>query len=199
VGKNNTLQYGLTLLVICLIAASLLAVVNAMTKPKIEEQRLRVEQAALVDVFPSAAGFEPVREGADIIYYKALGTDKKIFGYVFKATRRGYSSDLVTMVGMRPDATIERIKILSQNETPGLGTRVTEILQKETLGDVVLRHAKAGETPRPWFQVQFDGKKATDLKGSVDTITGATITSGTIIRSVEDEAKKVLEKVNHGG
>ncbi|MBI5873545.1 MAG: FMN-binding protein [Candidatus Omnitrophica bacterium] len=196
--KSNYLKYAATLAIICLAASGLLSVVFNLTQPKIIYQKMLEEQASLKEVLPQAANFEPVKEGEDIIYYNAKDAGGNIIGYAFKASKKGYSSDIVTMVGVDTDGVISHIKILSQNETPGLGTRISEVIQKETLWDIVLKKVKLGLPPAPWFQGQFDGKRAEALKGSVNVITGATVSSRAVIDSIENKAKEIMEKVKHG-
>lgn len=196
--KNNYLKFSLTLLVICLASSVLLSVIYNLTRPKILAQQKNEEEASLKEVFAVAASFEPVQEAGQTVYYRALDADKKLCGYAFKAVKRGYSSDIATMVGLNLDGTINRIKILSQNETPGLGTRVTEVLSKETLWDVILKKVKVRSVERPWFQVRFDGARADDLKNAVPVITGATITSSAVIDSIQQKAKEVMEKAIRG-
>ena len=196
--QNNFVRYAATLAIICLAASGLLSVVYNITQPRIVAQAKMEEEAALKDVFPAAARFEPLKEGDETLYYKALDTDGAVAGYAFRAEKKGYSSVIVTMVGMARDGTIERIKILSQNETPGLGTRIVEVLQKETIWDVLLRRVRISEKPRPWFQVQFDGKPHEALDEDVEAITGATISSLAVITSVETKSREIMERVNNG-
>jgi len=198
VARNDFLRYALTLAAICLGAAGLLSAVHRVTRPKIAAQRLAEEQESLKDVFPKAAAFAPVRQDGEVLYYKALDGSQRVLGYAFKAVRRGYSSDIVTMVGMRPDGTIVRIRVLSQNETPGLGTRIVEAVQEETFWDVLLRKVNVRSKPRPWFQERFDGRDAATLTETVDAITGATISSAAVIESVQERSAEVLQKVRDG-
>ena len=59
--------------------------------------------------------------GVSDVYAAANGT-----GYTITVSSKGYSSDpLQVMVGIKEDGTIERIKILANNETPGLGSKVS--------------------------------------------------------------------------
>jgi len=174
--KSDYFRYTLILAAICFVASALLAAVHGVTHPEILSQQARQEDSALREVLPQAKSFEAVKEGEKIIYYKALGPNKRVLGYVFKASKKGYSSEIVTMVGMDKDGLISRIKILSQNETPGLGTRIIEAL---------------------WFREQFSGKKANDLSNGVQVITGATITSRAVIDSIQEKAKDIMERV-HG-
>jgi len=195
--QNNTLKFAATLLIICLAASGLLSVVHRWTYPKIMEQARAEEAQSLKDVFPEATEFEPVRQGQEVLYYKALGAGK-VLGYAFTASRRGYASEIVTMAGMDAQGVIQKIKILSQNETPGLGTRIIEVVQKETLWDVLLKKARLKEKPEPWFQAQFSGKRYDALEGSVDTITGATITSKAVLDSIVEKAGEVMEMIRDG-
>ncbi len=195
--KNNYIKYAATLAIICLAASGFLGVVYNMTKPKILYQQALEEQSSLKEVFPKADTFEPVKKGEDIFYYKALDAEKNVLGFAFKASRKGYSSDIVTMVGMDKEGVITDIKILSQNETPGLGSRITEVIQKNTLMNILLRKAKIAAPGRPWFQEQFSDKKVDELS-SVDTITGATITSRAVIDSVQEKAKEIMGEIKDG-
>ena len=162
---RETIRFGLILGIICIIAAGLLAGVNSLTKPRILAQALAEENTGLKEVLPEADKFEAVKENEEIIYYKGYGNNGKIVGVAFKATGKGYSSVVDTLVGMLKDGKIVAIKILSQNETPGLGSRITE----------------------PSFINQFKGISGLS---EVQAITGATISSQAVIVSVE---KKALE------
>lgn len=197
--KNNYFQYAVTLAVICLAASGLLSVVFNMTHPRIIYQQTQEEQMSLKDVLPKADSFEPVKEADKVVYYKALDNKNKIVGYAFKAFKKGYSSDIVTMVGIDTNGVIDHIKILSQNETPGLGTRITEVIQKYTVWDILLKKAKVSKAvEQSWFQGQFNGKNVANLYGSVNTISGATISSRAVIDSIQVEAQKIMEKISHG-
>lgn len=196
--QNNYLKYSAILTIICLAASGLLSVVFNITQPKILKQELEQEVQSLKEVFPSARDFDPVKEGENVIYYKALDENKNTSGYVFKASKKGYSSMIVTMVGLDKNGVITRIKILAQNETPGLGSKINEVIAKETLWGVLSGKVKKSEPPRPWFEERFNGKKAVDLSQTVDAITGATISSKAVIDSVQEKAKEIIEKVQHG-
>ena len=167
---KDLVRYGATLAVICIIAAGLLAGVNALTNSKIISQAQAEEEASLKEVMPQAVHFEAVKSGTEILYYKAHDKDGKLVGAAFKAAGKGYSSTIETMVGMLADGTISSIKVLSQNETPGLGVKVTQ----------------------PDFTDKFSGKTTDDLSG-VQAITGATISSRAVINSVQKKAQEIKE------
>jgi len=83
------------------------------------------ENLPLKEALPEAASFTAVEKGQETIYYEAKDKDGKIIGAVFKATGKSYSN-IETLVGMLKDGTITAIKVLSQNQTPGIGSRVAE-------------------------------------------------------------------------
>jgi electron transport complex protein RnfG len=169
-------RYGFTLALICLVAAGLLAAVNALTGPKILAAAAAEEQAGLSQVMPLADKFTAVKQGTDetVLYYKAFDRQDKLIGFVFKSGGKGYSSVIQSLTGMFPDGKISGIKIISLNETPGLGMRVTE----------------------EQFTGQFKGQNSMDLAG-VQAITGATISSYAVMDSVMQKAKEIKELIKN--
>jgi len=165
---KEMLRYGFILAVICIVASGLLAGVNVLTKTRIVAQAQAEEDSSLKEVFPEAAHFEAVKSGEEIIYYKAHDKDKRLLGAAFRASGKGYSSTIETMVGMLKDGTIKAIKILSQNETPGLGARVAE----------------------DSFASRFSNRGLQNLN-QVEAITGATISSRAVIDSVKKKAEEI--------
>lgn len=167
-------RYGFILALICIIAAGLLAGVNTLTRSKIVAQVLAEEQAALKEVMPQAVKFTEVKSGQEILYYRALDSQDKLVGFVFKASGKGYSSVIETLAGMFPDGKISAIKVVSLNETPGLGMRVTENS----------------------FTSQFNNQDALSLSG-VQAITGATISSNAVMNSVIKKAQEIKELIKN--
>ena len=162
------LKTGLVLMIITTIAALLLAFTYYNVKPRIEEQLSEEVKQALQEVMPLADDFKQV--GEEYEAYK----DDELVGRIRIVEARGYSSTIKTMVGVDLVGKVTAIKILSQQETPGLGTRIEDI--------------KPGEQ-KPWFQQQFKGKTIEELKlkkegGQVDGITGATVSSKAVTDSV---------------
>lgn len=194
----ENLRYILTLTVICLVTASLLTGVYLLTRPKILEQKAQAEKEALEEVIPEAGYFEPVLKDNQTIYFRAYSSSdkKKILGYAFNTEGQGYSSVIETMAGMDVEGKITGIKILEQNETPGLGAKINEVLAKKTLWQAIKELFTPREKPleissRPWFCAQFKGKRIENL--TVQAITGATISSEALTDSVREKAKEILE------
>ncbi len=187
-------RHGFILGVICIVATGLLAGVNLLTAPRISRQARAELLSSLADVLPEAARFE---EAAGGDYYRGRGQDGALVGAAFICVKKGYASDIQTLVGMRSDGTITAIKIISQNETPGLGTRINEIKESFTFVDL-FTGKKRDTSALPWFCEQFRGKDAALLEG-VQTIAGATISSRAVIDSVREKAAQIKETISHGG
>lgn len=192
---KDIMRYGIILAVICVVASGLLAAVNSLTRARITAQQQAEEKAALMEVLPEAVNFEPVKTGSQTLYYKAYGKDGGFIGVAFKASAKGYSSHIETMIGMLSDGRLYAIKVLNQNETPGLGSKIIEIEEDTTIWDVARGKRKGpAEIKRPWFQERFRNKKIGELK-DVQAITGATISSKAVIDSVDKKAREIRELV----
>lgn len=193
---KELVRYGFILCVICLVAAGLLAGMNLLTSSRILAQVQNEELASLKEVIPQGDSFEAVKDAQDeILYYNAFDKDKNIIGYAFKASGKGYSSTIETMVGMMRDGTIAGIKVLSQNETPGLGARICEVQEDKTIFDLGKKEAIPSAPKKPWFQEQFSNKRIDNLN-EVQAITGATISSKAVIDSVEQKALQIQELIS---
>ena len=182
------------------ILSSILAFVYGVTEPRrleiLEEEKMR----ALEEVLPAAEHFQE-----EDWYFKGYeGRDsKEPLGYAFPVRGEGYSAPIETMVGVSRRGEngalkISGIKIISQQETPGLGARIEEIPASRTLPDIIMGRKKEApeEEPEPWFQAQFRNKTPDELKiNDIDGITGATITTEAVIDSVTKGIKKLREEV----
>lgn len=188
------LRFSLILFLICFFTAFSLSLVNRITQPKILAQLEKEQQLALHEVVPQAFRFEPIKKDGEIHYYKAFDKDGNLLGYAFKTETKGYSSNILTMVGIKPDGKIISIKILSHNETPGIGSKITEIKTTQTLWDKFTK--KPQETKEePWFCEQFKGKDVRNLEKEIEAISGATISSEAVIKSVKEKAELLLKEI----
>jgi len=170
---KETLKLGIILGIICVVAAFLLAGVDIITKPKILAQTKAEEDLSLREVFKQADNFEPVIKDNETVYYKAFDKEGKVIGIAFKASAKGYSSVIESLAGVSKDGKITAIKIISQNETPGLGSRITD----------------------KSFTDKFNG---VDNLSKIEAITGATISSRAVINSVNKKFEELKALVNNG-
>lgn len=133
----------LVLTIITTLLGGVLAAWDGFTQPKIQAHRLAKIQAAVGDVLPQHDHYEEVQMGERTFY---VGKDNggNTVGIAFEAAGSGFQGEISMMVGVDPDfSNITGLTVLSQVETPGLGTK---IVQDPT----------RGENP-DWFTDQFKG------------------------------------------
>ncbi len=171
---KEMVRYGIILGLICSVASGVLAGVNQLTKQKIADQAQQEEDASLKEVVPGAVNFEPVVSGDEVAYYKAYDAVGGLIGIAFKSSAQGYSSVIATMAGMRKDGIILAIKVLSQNETPGLGSQVSQSAFTNRFSDISIQN--------------------TD---DIQAITGATISSRAVIDSVAKRGRELWEQIKN--
>ncbi len=156
---KNQIKAIISLTVICLITALLLACTNYLTAPIIEKAQNAAANEALLQVLPNGEDFEKI----DISSYELPATvveaySEKNGGRVFKLVTAGYSPDLTIMCGINADGSVSGAVCLSSGETLGY---------EKTYGDSL--------------------KGATDATiNSIDIISGATKTTGAYRAAVLD-------------
>lgn len=163
------LKLGFVLLVITVIASGILAYVNSLTEPIILENQRKAKEEARMEVLPEAASFDSIGTINAENVFAGKDADGNLVGYVFLASLYGYSSDVKSMVGVNKDLLVNKIKVISQTETPGLGANC---IKQE-------------------IQDRFSGKGLNEMKvnkdgGPIESITGATITTRTIANSIKN-------------
>ncbi len=183
-------RFTITLTIVSLVSACSLAWINEIIKSQTISQEEKDLNDAFMYVLPgsNSKNILPIHKEGQILYYKGYEDRKrtKIIGYAFLVESQGYSSNIRTLVGIDTNGIILRIKILSQQETPGFGTRCEEIRTGESI---------------PWWQAQFQNKSAVDIAvdkdgGQIESISGATITSRAITDSIANRTKKLFENIN---
>ncbi len=170
------LRLGFVLLVITVVASGILAYINSLTEPIIKENQRKAKEEARMEVLPEAVSFDSISYLNEEVIYAGKNNEGKLAGYTFVASLYGYSSDVKTMVGVTPDFKVNKIKIIEQTETPGLGANCT----------------------KPEFQSLFEGRNETVMLvdkdgGEIVSITGATITTRTIANSIRTGLKFLKE------
>ena len=113
------------LTVICLVISAALVLTYDTTKPIIEAARAAEADKARTEVLSGGDKFEKVSvsgvEGLVEAYKATNGA-----GYVITTFAKGYGGPLNVMTGIKADGTIDNVKLMDNNETPGLGSRTGE-------------------------------------------------------------------------
>ena len=189
--KNEFVQLGGILCAITLVVALALGAVNAVTAGPIAEQNAQKIKDSLENVMPGAESEQiDVPEGHTVTTETKNATSVTILsaykmtkdgadaGYCVEVGPTGFGGAVDTMVGIDSDGKVTGISVISaSSETPGLGARSTE----------------------PEFQAQFAGQVGTEVAvakdgGSIDALTGATITSRAVSEGVVAAAQFAAEQ-----
>lgn len=157
-------NYIMVLFIICFMAGLLVSFVYAVTHNRIEERKKQELNNALQQVFSQTKRIEESQK-EDFLYYQAFDEEDNLLGYIFITEVEGYSSTIRAVVGAEPTGKIKEVRILEQNETPGIGSKITE----------------------EDFLNRFKGKTYLD---QIDTITGATISSSSLIKAIREDLKR---------
>ena len=166
-------------IVVC-IAVIALTLTNSVTEEKIEQGKLDAVAEQLKELFPNLTSYEQDSPSSIYIISDASG----VIGFAFTTQGTGYGGAIDLLIGVEPpnseDLILRGISIVSQQETPGLGTRITEEA----------------------FKGQFVGISASDIAlaaegGGIDAITGATISSKAVTdavsAAVESNRQNILD------
>ena len=156
------LRLALTLLIITAVVAVALAGVNMITEPAIEALNAQKTQEAIELVLPG---------GGEAIDFPETALVSKVYasetGYAIEVTPGGFDNTITMMVGVDKAGNVLGISIISHTETAGLGA-------------VAAAGTPAGEAFRGQFVGASGSVSVTKDGGTMDAITGATITSRAI-------------------
>lgn len=174
--NKDSLKSIIVLVAICVVIGAAMAAVNLVTKGPIAEAQANKEAKALDSVIAENAGFEKI-EGIEDLPESVVAVyrDKDGEGIAMLLSAKGYDSSkpISIAVGFDNGGVIEKCCVIScTGETSGIGTRVKE----------------------DGFLARFSGKSNVD---SVDTISGATISSSAFVGAVED-ACDVFARIAEG-
>lgn len=183
----------LTLLVITFVSSAVLAGVYKLTEESIEAVRIQKINQGISDVLPpfdnnpSENVHKKYVDGDTVYVYIATKDGNKVGAAVQTFTDNGYGGRIVLLVGFLVDGTINGVNVISHNETPGLGDKISP--------------QKSG------FSLQFHGKNPESCKlsvrkegGEVEAITASTISSkafcDAIARAYRVYREDVMKKVS---
>ena len=167
--NENIVMYVLrlagTLFLIAALVALALAGVNSVTAPAIEKLNAQKTQDAIAAVLPGGFDTE-VTDFAD-----ATGIVSKVYqganGYAVEVGPGGFDNTITMMVGIDNEGKVLGISVVSHTETAGLGA----VADADTPKGIAFREQFVGAAGS--VAVSKDG-------GTMDAITGATITSRAI-------------------
>lgn len=216
---KSTFQLTTALTIITTIAGLSIGAAYLQTKGSITDQNGERFNSALTSIFPTGVAISrdslTKDSGESVPFWiakKSSAAGTSILGFAFESEKKGYSSIIHTLVAVTPDGQILGMKILSQQETPGLGTRCEEAVSDATFWTGLF--AKQTKT-EPWFQAQFrnisitkpieitkksewytlsgNSKSSMIANNEISAITGATITTKAVVSGLNEQANTIKE------
>lgn len=180
--QSTIIKDAVMLFIITIIAGALLGFFNQLTKEPIAAANKKAKDEAYQLVMEQAESFE--EDSALTEKMKAATPEGTVFsevmvaedgnktpvGYVMSViAKEGYGGDISLTLGVDMSGTITAIEVISQSETAGLGANCTKDDFKSRFAGV-----KSDET----LKVTKDG-------GTIDAMSGATITSRAVTKAVD--------------
>jgi electron transport complex protein RnfG len=174
---NKILKLALVLFAVSAIVAGVLGVVNELTSPVIEAQK----QAKTAEAFASvmkADHFEQLDfTNPDFPTVQTIHKAEGV-GYVVTSTFSGAQGNITLACGVDPDFKCTGISVIEHSETSGLGANAAST-------------AEVGVKFRAQFVGQDESIALSNAGGTIDALTGATITSRSIAGAVAESIRVV--------
>ena len=175
--KESTLTNMLiALMVITIVSGGVLGFIYGLTKPAIDKVEENKNIKAINEVLKTDVAIATTESVIieDLTYNLAYDAEGNFIGAAVKTySKNGFGGKIELMVGMLADGVINKVSVLSQAETPGLGANMVN----------------------DKFKGQFDGKDPKNFKlmvkkdgGDVDAITAATISSRAVSEAIKRAA-----------
>ena len=178
--KSTFKNMFLSLSIICLAVALLLAQVNKMTAKPIAEAKALKLQNAIGEVVPEfnndpvAESFMIAGEGGDSLLVYPATKDGEVVGFAISSSANGFAGEIQIMVGFDMDDKVVNYEILQHAETPGLGSKMGDWFKdiESNSKSIIGRDMSLGA-----LAVKNDG-------GDIDAITASTITSRAFLNAI---------------
>lgn len=181
---RDYLKLGLTLLIICAVAAGLLASLNSVTAPIIQEAALQASYGMYYEILGDQDSYEIAELPEDQLNsikdaYPNISSvleaqqGGETAAYIFSVLSNGYGGEMENAIVIDTEGTILGYRNLSNSETPGFGAVISE------------------ESYYP----RYEGKSANSgelVLGSgggdneIEAISGSTITSNAVIQGLNE-------------
>ncbi len=158
----------LSLTLIAVISAALLAVVKTITDEPIRLAEEKKQTEALQQVLPTFDKIEK-EDDEDGVVYIAYQNNQWV-GTAVQCSTTGFSGDIVIMAGFNNQHQLVDYVVLQQSETPGLGTKMVDWFKNALKGRIFTNDL---------VKVKQDG-------GDVQAITAATISSRAFLKAIND-------------
>jgi electron transport complex protein RnfG len=176
-----------------LISGSFLATVGTLTKERIALNIQREIEEAIVHVIPGAARSEKLYEEKDLTIYGGKDEDGNLVGFGILASGVGFQDKIALMLGTNTSLTkTKKMRIIEQKETPGLGAKIDDeetfliFWENKDCSESLSLRKPAVKTPEELSPME------------INTITGATISSESVLKIVNSALERVRQLIKEG-
>ena len=184
--NNVVTKMFLVLTVIGAVSGGILAGVFHVADPLIQANREKELNEAIFVVLPEAKDYKILEKGIDktkVIVYQGLDADGRPVGLAFIADGGGFQGNIRIMVGLSVDyLKLKGIKVIEQNETPGLGNRIKEPAFEGQFKGLEIKP-----------KVEYIKYRKPEKPNQIQAITGATISSDAVVKNINNAVEKVLK------
>lgn len=184
--NNLVIKMFLVLTVIGAVSGGILAGVFHVADPLIQANREKELKEAIFVVLPEAKDYKVLEKEVDkekVTVYKGIDADGKAVGLAFIADGGGFQGNIRIMVGLSLDyLKLKGIKVLEQNETPGLGNRIKEPAFEGQFKGLEIKP-----------KVEYIKYRKPEKPNQIQAITGATISSDAVVKNINNAVEKVLK------
>jgi electron transport complex protein RnfG len=184
---NEMMKITLSLVVIFVAAGFIMGGTFKATSPVKYVAEQREKEEALKEMAPDAT--DPIKaagnwqvHGKSYEYFAATAGGTPV-AYIASTAGKGYSSYIKMLVSIDKDLRVSNLKVLSHQETPGLGDQILE---------------------EPFLK-QFKGKELsrivllkTETTENIQAISGATISSRAVTNGVKDAVQMLVDQYGNG-
>jgi|YNPMSStandDraft_2_1061718.scaffolds.fasta_scaffold00002_128 electron transport complex protein RnfG len=176
----------IVLVITCILSAFVLSISYTKFINKINYNQQKALEDAIKIVLPEASKFEKLNSD-ELSIYKGLNDNNEIIGYAIYMVGGGYQDNIYILVSISSDLkNIINIYILDQKETPGLGARIQEDYFKNQFSGL--------STEKEITYVK--NAKASKENNQIEAISGATISSKSVVKILNSNLKKAIELIN---
>lgn len=169
-----------------ILSGGFLATVGLLTKERIALNKQREIEKAIITVVPGTESSQKLYEERELTVYGGENETGTILGFAIHASGVGFQDKITLMFGTNISITrIIRLAILEQKETPGLGAKITNNVS-------FLQYWENKDCTQPLILRKPPSRSLQDLSSSeVNTITGATISSESVLNTVNISLERI--------
>lgn len=193
---NAIRKNGLTLAIFACASTGLVAITQYFTHTQIQQQEKQQLLSTLSQVIPDGAYDNDLYQSCTLVTLPYLNNSPKVHAYIAKKGGQinsmaiesiapdGYNGQIKLIIGINNQQVITGTRVLSQQETPGLGDKIDLRVSDWILNFTGKYLTEENQTS---WHVRKDG-------GQFDQFTGATITPRAVVKAVKNTLEFVHEK-----